>query len=803
MGLGIDSWSISDGGSGSGETNTGYSLGSGVPIYAQKVGAQLQFRSLSAGTNITFVSGDTITINASISGGTSGGGSNINGLNTYTAGTSTTQSINVSALTIDNLTVSGQSSFQTILSGGTNLQDIINSSVTGVTSGITGSINVNGLNTYTGGTIANQTINISAATLSSLNVSGTSILTTLSAGTLSAGTIYSGSTPLSTIIQNIASEYVSGGGTGHTGQFMDVFTANTTWIVPVGVFSVVVEMWGGGGGGGCGVYNPSVIGSAYGGGGGAGGAYITREVPVTPGQTISVTVGSGGTPGYGVSSFNINGTSATNGGDTIFGSAIASGGTKGDNATWTSVVNGAGGIAKYDVSNEDVTFRPAYIFSRGYDGEYGAGSYGGAGGDAPMFGRVKVNLQAAGARGVDPTDNGGNAKYFAGGGGGGYDLGSTGGTGTAGICILRWNAGSGITYQYNVAFSGGTITGDTIVTGNLSANTYFSGATSFETILGRYALSSHTHPISGITNLQGSLDSKSNLSGATFTGNIYAPIITGGTIYSGNTDVSTLFATPANITNLSNRLATKVDITGTTFDARFATKVDITGNTFDARFATKSNLSGATFTGGVIAPSLSATTISGGTLYSASTDISTLFATPSQITLINNQLATKLNDTGDTWTNTLNGQALSATTLSGGTLYSGSTNIGSMFRTTGSTLPFEIGYALSDETTAIASASTATLTSKIPFSGTISSVYFSVGTSGSTLSTFDIKNNGVTIFSTKPTIDANEFGTDTAATAAVITATTLNRYDVLTFFINGAGTGAKGLKAWVLGSKTS
>ena len=114
-----------------------------------------------------------------------------NGLNTYTGGTANNPSVNISALTIDNIIVSGQSSFQTILSGGTNLQDIINNSITGITSGLTGSVNVNGLNTYTGGTIANQSINISALTIDNLTVSGATSL-----GVLSATTIYSGNTNL-------------------------------------------------------------------------------------------------------------------------------------------------------------------------------------------------------------------------------------------------------------------------------------------------------------------------------------------------------------------------------------------------------------------------------------------------------------------------------------------------------------------------------------------------------------------------------------------------------------------------------
>lgn len=68
----LDAIAAGGGGGGSGETNTASNLGTGAGLYAAKVGADLRFKSLVAGSNITFdVTSDSITVNAT--GGGSGG----------------------------------------------------------------------------------------------------------------------------------------------------------------------------------------------------------------------------------------------------------------------------------------------------------------------------------------------------------------------------------------------------------------------------------------------------------------------------------------------------------------------------------------------------------------------------------------------------------------------------------------------------------------------------------------------------------------------------------------------------------
>ena len=66
----------------------------------------------------------------------------------------------------------------------------------------------------------------------------------------------------------------------------------------------------------------------------------------------------------------------------------------------------------------------------------------------------------------------------------------------------------------------------------------------------------------------------------------------------------------------------------------------------------------------------------------------------------------------------------------------------------------------------------------------------------------DINKNGVSIFSTLLSIDANEKTSVTAATPAVLSTTTFADDDELTFDIDVAGTGAKGLKVTLYHRRT-
>lgn len=111
-------------------------------------------------------------------------------------------------------------------------------------------------------------------------------------------------------------------------------------------------------------------------------------------------------------------------------------------------------------------------------------------------------------------------------------------------------------------------------------------------------------------------------------------------------------------------------------------------------------------------------------------------------------------------------------------------------------------FAVSDETTAITTG-TAKLTFRMPFAMTLTEVRANLNTvSSSGTPTVDINESGVTILSTKLTIDATELTSTTAAVPAVISDAALADDAEITVDIDVAGTGAKGLKIALIGTRT-
>lgn len=112
--------------------------------------------------------------------------------------------------------------------------------------------------------------------------------------------------------------------------------------------------------------------------------------------------------------------------------------------------------------------------------------------------------------------------------------------------------------------------------------------------------------------------------------------------------------------------------------------------------------------------------------------------------------------------------------------------------------------ACSDETTALTTG-TAKVTFRMPYAFTLSAVRASLTTAQTSGSIFtvDINEAGTTILSTKLTIDNTEKTSTTAATAAVISDSSLADDAEITVDIDQIGDGtAKGLKVVLIGSRT-
>jgi hypothetical protein len=120
------------------------------------------------------------------------------------------------------------------------------------------------------------------------------------------------------------------------------------------------------------------------------------------------------------------------------------------------------------------------------------------------------------------------------------------------------------------------------------------------------------------------------------------------------------------------------------------------------------------------------------------------------------------------------------------------------------TFPVLLGVALSDETTPLTTG-LAKAAFHAPFAFTLTEVRSGLSTASSSgLVTVDINEGagaGTSLLSTKLSIDANEETSTTAAAPAVISDSAIADAARLTFDIDAAGTGAKGLKVWLIGTR--
>jgi hypothetical protein len=218
-----------------------------------------------------------------------------------------------------------------------------------------------------------------------------------------------------------------------TGIGESSFTSPGTysWVVPTDVVSITAVAVGGGAGGG--------YSRGTGGGGGGSLAYV-NHIPVTPGETLTVGVG---TSGRGQSFFGASSV-ATDGGNSYLKRGAISLVEVGGGKTGSAGVRGAGGVVIVGTGGTG----GAGNYDRGGGvqacGGGGAGGYSGAGGDGyENAGGGSDGSGGGGGGGGVSQGGGGVGLYGEGASGASFGFGGSGGSGASGLNGGLYGGGGG------------------------------------------------------------------------------------------------------------------------------------------------------------------------------------------------------------------------------------------------------------------------------------------------------------------------------------------------------------------------
>lgn len=361
----------------------------------------------------------------------------------------------------------------------------------------------------------------------------------------------------------------------------------------------------------------------------------------------------------------------------------------------------------------------------------------------------------------------------------------------------------------NITFSG-TATGGNVYATQLSGGTIYSGGTNLSTIITTIA----SGLASGdITRVQNGLNTYTGGTGNLPTINISAATLNNLSV-SGTSVLATTSATTIAVLNSSSATTTFTDYNGNAIESGTSLS-NIIGGRNNRISANKNNIQiigGDGITGTTDGTTYTNNLDVNGAMLSGGTNLYSIFSTGSgDITRVQPgsnittggtgnlptvSLAASPSINGLSFSGTATGAALSATTLSGGTILSGSTNLYSIFLPQAGTIPYDFMAAASDESTAITTG-TSKVTFLAPRTFTLTGITVSLVTTGSTTSTIDVNYNGSSVFATPVSLASGVFYATTATTT-----TAISKYGKFTVDFDAAGTGAKGVKITLEGRTT-
>lgn len=736
--------------------------------------------TIEGDTYVSLISGDTANFTNYFSGGTSLDTIIRNleditrvqdGVNTYTGGTPNFPTVNVvDSPSFNNISFSGTAtggdmivnglSATTIFSGGTNLNTIITTIAQdqGDKTRVQPGTNIN-----TGGTENFPVVNLND------NISVTSI---------SAATIYSGSTNLGTILENYTTDNEFAGHTGNTSNPHQVTAAQvgayTTGQVDNLLLGYTTDAEFAGHTGN--TSNPHNTTAAQ------VGAYAIAETnnllntkANLSGATFTGTIDapvilSGGTDLY-----------------TIFSTIDTNDITRVQPGTNTST----GGTANAPTVNvvDSPSFNNIAFSGTATGGNVSANSL-----SASTLYSGSTNLESifalVGSGDVTRVQPGSNI--------------ATGGTGNLPIVSLVANPSIN-----NLTFSG-TATGGSIIGSSISATTFYSGGTNLQTIITTIASGVAT---GDVTRVQSGLNTYTGGTGTLPTINISAATLNNLSV-SGTSVLAATTATTIAVLNSSSATTTFADYNGNAIESGTSLS-NIIGGRNNRISANKNNIQiigGDGITGTTDGTTYTNNLDVRGALLSGGTNLYSIFSTGSgDVTRVQSgsnittggtgnlptiSLAASPSINGLSFSGTATGNALSATTLSGGTILSGSTNLYSIFLPQAGTIPYDFMAAASDETTVITTG-TSKVTFLAPRTFTLTGITVSLVTTGSTTSTIDVNYNGSSVFATPISLASGVFYATTATTTSAI-----SKYGKFTVDFDAVGTGSKGVKITLEGRTT-